>query len=173
MNTLDALYTRRSIRSYKLDKVSDEDIESILKAAMYAPSAGNQQPWYFIVLNARELLDQIPSVHPHSKMITQAPMAILVCADLSLEKHKDFWVQDCAAATQNLLLAAHAKGLGAVWLGVYPREDRVKGLQQLLNIPKQVIPLSLIPIGYPAEEKSQPNRYNPERIFINQWDKRS
>ncbi len=103
------------------------------------------------------------------KILREATVAVLICGDLSLEKHKGYWVQDCSAATENLLLAAHAKGLGAVWLGVYPREERVDGLRKLLGIPEHVIPFSLVPIGHPAEQKPPAERYNPSRIHFNRW----
>lgn len=136
---------------------------------MAAPSAGNQQPWHFIVLDERAVLDAIPEHHPHSSMIREATVAILVCGDVSAEKHRGYWVQDCAAATENMLVAVTALGLGAVWLGVYPREDRVKGLKGLFGLPDHIIPFSLIPIGRPAEEKPSADRYDPSRIHYNRW----
>jgi len=169
MEAMDAIVSRRSIRMYTRQTVSDEVVRELLTAAMSAPSAGNQQPWQYVVIRSRHVLDQVPSVHPYSKMVREAGLAILVCGDLDLETHSGFWVQDCSAATQNLLLAAHAKGLGAVWLGVYPREARVAGLRQLLGLPDHVIPLALIPVGYPAEKKPVANRYNPQRVHGDGW----
>lgn len=169
MDAMEAILTRRSIRKYTKQDVPDSLIREILEAAMCAPSAGNQQPWHFVVIRDRKILDEIPKVHPHSYMIKEAPVAILVCGDLSLESRKGFWVQDCSAATENLLLAAHAKGLGAVWLGVYPREDRVNGIRRLLNIPEHVIPFSLIPIGYPAEKSFKIDRYDASRVHYDRW----
>lgn len=170
METIETLFSRRSIRKYSAQPVSEQSVQIILEAAMSAPSAGNQQPWHFAVINDRKLLDQIPSIHPHSLMCREAPMAILVCGDPTLEKHQGYWVQDCAAATENLLLSVHALGLGGVWVGVYPREDRVIGFRKLLNIPEQVIPFALIPIGHPTEQKPmRPDRYNPSRIHNNTW----
>ncbi|MBI5848297.1 MAG: nitroreductase family protein [Nitrospirae bacterium] len=170
MSAMEILYSRRSIRKYTTEAVSGQALHDILEAAMSAPSAGNQQPWHFIVINDRKLLDQIPSLHPHSLMCRESSMAILVCGDPSLEKHVGYWVQDCAAATENLLLAIHAVGLGGVWVGVYPREDRVTGFRKLFGIPEQVIPFALIPIGHPAEEKPpRSDRYNQSRIHNNTW----
>ena len=163
------ILSRRSIRKYTDQPVSEQVVKELLEAAMSAPSAGNQQSWHFIVINDRQVLDEIPKVHPHSLMLKEAQVAILVCGDLQLEKHKGFWVQDCSAATENILIAVQAKGLGAVWLGVYPREERVTGLRKLLSIPDHVIPLSLIPIGYPAEEKQPASRFDTERIHYNKW----
>lgn len=170
MKAIEVLFSRRSIRKYTAEPVSDVMVREILEAAMSAPSAGNQQPWHFIVIQDRNLLDQIPLLHPHSLMCREAPMAILVCGDPTLEKHVGYWVQDCAAATENLLLSVHALGLGGVWVGVYPRDERVAGFRKLLGIPEHVIPFALIPIGHPAEQKPpRPDRYNQSRIHNNTW----
>lgn len=169
METLRTILTRRSIRRYTGEKVDGETIRKVLEAGMAAPSAGNQQPWHFIVLDDRKVLDAVPEHHPHSSMIREAPVAILVCGDISAEKHQGYWVQDCAAATQNMLLAVTDMGLGAVWLGVYPREDRVRGLRALLKLPEHIIPFSLIPIGRPAEEKPPAGRFDSGRIHYNRW----
>ena len=136
---------------------------------MHAPSAGNEQPWHFVILTDRELLDKIPDFHPYAGMLAEAPVAVLVCGDPRQEKHPGMWVQDCAAATQNLLLAAHAKGLGAVWVGVHPREDRIEPLRRLMALPEVVIPFALIPIGHPAETPESEDRYRPELIHLNKW----
>lgn len=164
-----AILSRRSIRKYTPDKVPEKDIRDLLEAAMAAPSAGNAQPWYFIVIDDRDILRQIPSFHPYSHMLKEATVAILVCGDETLEKYKGYWVQDCSAATENILIAVAEKGLGAVWLGVYPIEERVAGLRRLLGIPDHVIPFSLIPVGYPAEHKEPANRYNEARVRRNKW----
>ena len=149
MDTIDALKTRRSIRRYTDKHVAAEMLERICTAAMYAPSAGNEQPWHFIVVTDGELLAKIPDIHTHAAMAAKAPAAILVCGDLNLESHKGFWVQDCAAATQNLLLAAHAYRLGAVWCGIFPKEDRVMKYRKLFALPDDIVPFALVPVGYP------------------------
>jgi nitroreductase len=136
---------------------------------MAAPSAGNQQPWHFIVIEERSLLDEIPLFHPYSTMLKGAPLAVLVCGDLGMEKHKGYWVQDCSAATQNLLLAAHAKGLGAVWLGVYPLEERIAGVRELLGLPENVVPFAIVALGHPAEQKPPGERYDASRVRRNRW----
>lgn len=169
MEVIEAILTRRSIRKYSREKITDNQIEIILKAAMYAPSAMNQQPWHFIVIDDREKLNLIMEVHPYSKMLKEAGLAILVCGDERLQLSKGYWVVDCGAATQNLLLAAHGIGLGAVWLGVHPREERKSGIREIFNLPDHVQPFSLISIGYPTEEKPVPQRFKPERIHKNQW----
>lgn len=169
MDAMETILSRRSIRKYTTEPVPEKTVKAILEAAMSAPSAGNQQPWHFIVIHDRAILDEIPKIHPYSQSLKTASLAILVCGDLELEQHKDFWVQDCAAATENILLAVHALGLGAVWLGIYPRAERVSGVRKLLKIPDHVIPLAVIAIGYPAEEKPPAMRFNPSRIHHNKW----
>ncbi|MFQ6079043.1 MAG: nitroreductase family protein [Thermodesulfobacteriota bacterium] len=166
---MDAILSRRSIRKYTAQPVSDHLIKELLEAAMSAPSAGNEQPWHFVVITDRQILDEIPTCHPYSQMIREASVAILVCCDLQLDTHDGLWVQDCAAATENLLIAVQAQGLGAVWLGVYPREQRITGLRKLLGIPEHVVPFSLISLGYPAEQKPRANRYDNSKIHDNSW----
>jgi nitroreductase len=167
--SLDWIHARRSIRKYSAEAVSDADVTELLEAAMAAPSAGNQQPWHFVVIRDRAALNAIPGFHPHASMAPHAPVAILVCGDPTLEKHPGYWVQDCSAATENLLLAATAKGLGAVWCAVYPKPERVEGFARLLGLPAHVIPLAFVPIGHPAESKPPARRYNPERVHTNRW----
>jgi nitroreductase len=167
--SLELLSARRSIRQYTGQEVSNEEITQVLKAAMAAPSAGNEQPWEFVVVRDRAKLDRIPTFHPHALMLKHAPVAILVCGDLNREVHKGYWVQDCSAATQNLLLAVQALGLGGVWVGVYPKEERVNGFRQLLGIPEHVVPFALIPIGHPAEQKPPADRFNESRVHYDQW----
>jgi nitroreductase len=169
MDVIDALMSRRSIRRYTQTAVPDDTVKQLLKAAMNAPSAGNEQPWQFIVIRQREILDAIPSIHPYAHMLKEAALAIAVCGDLNFEVYKDFWVQDCSAATQNILLAAHGFGLGAVWLGFYPLQDRVAGLKRMLSLPEHVIPLSMVSIGWPAEEKAPAMRYLEERVHYDKW----
>ena len=169
MEAMDAILSRRSIRKYTEGPVPDEVLNELLAAAMSAPSAGNQQPWHFVVIRERGILDEIPKYHPYSAMLKEASVAILVCGDLKSEKHKGYWVQDCSAATENLLIAVEAKGLGAVWLGVYPREERVAGIRKLLGLPEHIIPLSLIPVGYKGEQKPPANRYDASKVHHNGW----
>ncbi len=167
MEVYEAIKTRRSIRSYSTREVSDESIERLLGAAMLAPSAGNQQPWCFIVVRDREKLDQVPSFHPYCKMITQVPVAIVVCGDPVGKKLPDLWPQDCSAAVQNLLLAARAEGLGTVWTGVYPIEERMAGCRVLFNIPEQVYPFAVVPVGYPKDPQGgfqAKDRYRAELV---------
>ncbi|RCK75992.1 MAG: Nitroreductase family protein [Candidatus Ozemobacter sibiricus] len=163
------LLSRHSVRKFLSTPVEEWRLEFLLKAAMQAPSAGNQMPWEFLVIDDRALLDRLPEVHPYAAMTRTAPMAILVCGDQQREKYQGFWVQDCAAATQNILLAAHGMGLGSVWVGVYPIAERVDALRQLFNVPAHLIPFSLIPVGWPAENRSSPSRFDPSRIKRNRF----
>lgn len=166
---IDALLKRRSIRRYSIKPVDKSEIRLMLKAGMYAPSAMNEQPWHFMVIDDRGLLDQIREVHPYASMLSGAALAILVCGDENLELSKGYWPVDCSAATQNILLAAHALGLGAVWLGVYPRQERQSAINKIFELPSHIQPFSLISIGHPAEEKGIPDRFKEDRIRWNEW----
>ena len=167
---IEAIIKRRSIRCYTGKDVEKSSIELLLKSAMYAPSARNEQPWHFIVIDNKELMEQIMKVHPYASMLSDASVAILICGDEKLELSKGYWPVDCAAATQNLLLAAYSLGLGAVWLGVYPRPERQVGIRKIFSLPTHVHPFSLVSIGYPAEEKSVPDRFKEQRIRWNRWE---
>lgn len=166
---MDAIFHRRSIRKFKDKKISKDIIEEILKAAMYAPSAMNQQAWQFIIIDDTKLLLEIPNIHPYADMCKTAAAAILVCADTSKEKAKDMWVMDCSAAIQNLMLAAFDKGIGSVWVGVYFRKDHVDAFTKFLKLPKHIIPISLIPIGYPDEDVKKVERFKNDRIHYNSF----
>jgi nitroreductase len=166
---IDAILKRRSIRRYSGIPVDKSEIKELLIAGMYAPSARNQQPWHFLVIDDRVLLDRIMDIHPYASMLSGAALAILVCGDEELELSRGYWSVDCAAATQNILLAAHALGLGAVWLGVYPREKRQAGIRRLFDLPPNIHPFSLISVGRPAEEKTMPDRFREDRIRWNHW----
>ncbi|THB65028.1 MAG: nitroreductase family protein [Desulfovibrio sp.] len=169
MDIFEAIHTRRSIRSYTDGAVSQEQIDVLLQAAMTAPSAGNAQPWHFIVVQDRAMLDRLSTYNPYVKMLAQTPLAILVLGDLSLEKYPGYWPIDCSAAVQNLLLAARGMELGAVWTGVYPDQARMDALRDMLAIPKDIMPHSLIPVGVPAVESKRVDRFKPERIHQERW----
>jgi len=169
MDALTAIRTRRSIRTYMEQPVPETVIDDLLGAAMQAPSAGNQQPWHFVVITKRDGLNALADLLPYGKMLLQAPLGIVVCADVPHETNPGYWVQDCSAATENLLLAARALGLGAVWLGVYPREQRVVALSRLLGLPEGVTPLCAIAVGYPAEEVPPVDRYQSARVHREKW----
>lgn len=166
---MNAILNRKSIRKYTTAHVSKETVEELLRAGMAAPSAGNEQPWEFVVLRDKEIMKKITEVHPYSKMLLNTDVAIVVCGDVEKEVFKGLWVQDCAAATENILISVEDKGLGAVWLGVYPVEDRVEAIKKLLGLPSSVTPFSIIPIGYPDEQKSATDRFNQDRIHYDRW----
>jgi nitroreductase len=167
MEAYDVIMTRRSIRRYSNQEVGGGLVEKMLRAAMAAPSASNEQPWHFVVMRERETLDRISGFHPYAGMLKEARLAIAVCADTA--RARGMWVQDCAAATENLLLAAHALGLGAVWLGIYPVEERWLPLQGLLGLPESVIPCTLVALGFPAENKPPSDRYDAGRVHLEKW----
>ncbi len=169
MQLLDAIHTRRSIRKYLDKPVPAEMIETVIRAGMAAPSAGNQQPWHFIVITDRAKLDAIPDFHPHSAMVRQTPVAILVCGDPDGKKYPAFWDQDASAATQNMLLAARDLGLGTVWVGVFPDSGRMDGFRKLLTIPEHIIPFALIPMGWPDATFEAKDRFRPELIHREIW----
>lgn len=166
---MEAIYTRRSVRKYQNKPVPPELIEEAVKAAMFAPSARNQQPWDFIIVDKKELLDEVPSFSPHAGMSKGAAAGVLICFNKEYETAEGFFPQDLGAAAQTLLLALHAEGLGAVWTGVYPRDDRVAGFVKMFSLPANVIPYAFIIIGYPEEAPGKADRYKKERVHYNKW----
>ncbi len=171
MDVIQAITGRRSIRKFKVLPVPDKLIEKILRAAMQAPSAHNMQPWYFIVIRVHEILSSIADFHPYAEMLKEAPLAIAVCGDRQIESDEGYIALDCAAATQNILLSARALDLGSVWLGIYPRTDRMNDLRKLIELPEQIIPISLVAIGYPNEQKPPVDRYQPDRVHFEKFGK--
>ena len=165
----DPILRRRSIRTYTQEPVTEAQVEALLRAAMAAPSAGNQQPWRFVVIRDKRTLTAITEVHPYSKMLPGAPVAILVCGDPGAGKWPQYWEQDCAAATENVLIAAEQLGLGSVWLGVHPLAERVDGVRRLLGIPESIVPFALLPVGRPAERKEPADRYDAARVHHERW----
>jgi nitroreductase len=168
MDTIEALFTRRTVRHFTGEPVSEEDIQMLIKAGMQAPSAGNARPWHFIILNERSLLDQIPTFHTSSAFLTQTPAGILVCADDQIAK-PGRWLLDCSAAAENILLAAHASGLGACWVGIEPVAERIEGFCRLLGLPESIHPVCLVAVGHPENIPGRVDRYQPERIHRNHW----
>jgi nitroreductase len=161
MEQLDFIFKRRSIRLFTNEVPDEKLLVQVLKAAMAAPSANNLRPWQFVVLRRRDLIDSIKRFHPHAGMTAQSPVVVVVCGDLSVQPHPGYLVQDCSAATQNILLAASALGLGGVWLGLYPREPRMEGIRQLLHLPENIMPVSMAALGVPAETKAPHDAYYP------------
>ncbi|WP_295935296.1 nitroreductase family protein [uncultured Alistipes sp.] len=170
-SALDVIMTRTSIRSYQDRPVSADTVELLLRASMAAPSAMNRQPWAFVVVDDKELLRKLSESLPYAKMAAAAPLAVVVCGDLSKGDNLEgaWWMSDAAAASENLLLAAHTVGLGAVWTGVYPRSERVQAVREVLGLPEQIIPLNLIPIGYPADKPAPKQKWAPEKVHKNGW----
>lgn len=168
---LENIHSRKSVRQYTSEPVSETDIQTILKAAMAAPSAVNFQPWRFVVVTEREQLDAMAEILPYAKMLRQAPAAIVVCGETLWMggNENPYWQQDCAAATQNLLLAVEALGLGAVWTGVYPNQDLYPKLHNYLNLPSTVQPFCCIPVGHPAGNEQPKDKWKPENIHYGKW----
>lgn len=167
---LDNIATRTSIRDYEARPVEKEKIEKMLRAAMAAPTAMNKQPWHFVVVDQRNVLDALAGANPYAKMLKKAPLAIVVCGntDKMIEGGgRDFWIQDASAATENLLLAAHAMGLGAVWTGAYPSEERCISISKVLSLSDKLIPLNMIVVGYPAEQPQPKQKFKEENISYN------
>ncbi len=164
------IFSRRSIRKYENKPVDDEMIHKLLRAAMYAPSAGNEQPWHFIVIKDRETLEEIPKFHPHTQMLYEATLAIVPCCDTTILKYDGaFWIQDMAASIQNILLEAKHLGLGSCWCGVYARKELVHAVRNVLNIPEHIIPVSIIALGHPGEDREVRERFRPERVHYEKW----
>ncbi|MCD8266745.1 MAG: nitroreductase family protein [Prevotellaceae bacterium] len=171
--TLTTIATRTSIRAFTPQEVGRDTVETLLRAAMAAPTAGNLQPWRFVVITDRSILDSVPTRIETTRMLSSAPLAIVVCGDLDstfLGEGQDYWVQDASAATENLLLAAHAIGLGAVWCGVHPLEERVAFMRELLRLPDNLVPLNIIAIGYPDEQPAPKDKWKPGNIRLQTWE---
>ncbi len=162
---------RRSIRVYRPGEVSEEAVRRILEAAMAAPSAVAKDPWRFVVVRNPATLGRIADVLPNGGMLRDAAVGIIVCGDLEAahDRQLSYLLQDCAAAVENLLLAAHALGLGACWLGIHPREERIRKISEILALPSSVIPVAGVAIGWPGEEKESRTRYNPANIHHEKW----
>ena len=170
---IDNIMTRTSIRSFTDRQVSADTIEMLLRAGMAAPTAVNKQPWHFVVINDREIMDKLGGEGRQSQMWQESTLAIAVCGNMgkALEgPAQAFWVQDCSAATENILLAAKALGLGAVWTGCYPMEERVANVSQVLNLPEHIVPLCVIVMGYPNEQPEPKDKWKPENVTYNMFE---
>jgi nitroreductase len=170
VDAMEAILGRRSIRRYEEREVEPEKVEQLLRAAMAAPSAGNQQSWRFVVVTDRGQLDRLAAATEYSGMLKRAPLAIVVCGDTTSEKYpEDYWVEDCSAAMENLLVAAHAIGLGACWLGYHPRGERKARAREILGLPEGIDTLGVASIGYPAEGKPPGERYRTDFVHQDRW----
>jgi nitroreductase len=163
---MEAIFARRSIRVYTSEPVSDADVQTLLEAGMAAPSASNRKPWHFVVITDRGKLEALADAHPFGKMIAYAAVGIAVCGDPAISS---WWVQDCAAATQNILVAVADLGLGGVWLGCHGRPEREQAVRDVLGIPSRVGVLSLLSIGQPGERKEPRTQYDPARVHKDTW----
>lgn len=169
--TIDVIHKRVSVRNYTEQKISKEQLETIVRAGMAAPSAMNKQPWQFVVIDDESILSAIGEI-PTSRMAKNAPAAILVCGDLQKAGEgwlQEYWIQDCSAVSQNILLAVTDMGLGAVWTGIYPAEDRMKTIVDLLKLPEHIIPFCVIPLGYSSQENPPKDKWNPDNVHWNKW----
>ena len=166
------IMTRVSVREFTGEKISEAQIDTLLRAAMAAPSAINKQPWAFIVVTYEAIIARLGKALPYSRCSNHPAVAIIPCGDLSKAiegEMANFWINDVSAATENLLLAAHAMGLGAVWTGLHPDMNRAKMVQDMLNLPEHIIPLCVVPVGVPAENPDIKDKYKPENIHHNGW----
>ena len=173
MSDLTWIFNRKSVRNYLDKPIAKENLEWIVKAGMAAPCAVNQQLWEFIVIDDEKIFKQLGEELPHAKMALLASAAIVVCGNLEKtyngDKDSPFWIMDCSAATENMLLAIETLGLGAVWTAVYPNEDRIASVRRCLNLPEHVIPLNFIPIGYPAKNEFPKQKWNEKAVHWNGW----
>lgn len=168
---IENIMTRTSIREFTSQPVAKDTLDILVKAGMAAPSAMNKQPWAFVIVTEKEVLDSLNAKHPYANLKT-ATAAIIVCGnmDKTIEgAGREYWVQDCSAATENILLAAHGLGLGAVWCGVYPVEERISDVSGVLQLPETIIPLNIITMGYPAENPQPKDKFNADNIHFQKW----
>jgi len=170
MNIMDCIITRRSIRKYTGQVITEEQLEALLKAAMYAPSAMKRLPWHFVVIQDPEKLAKITEIHPYTKMVVAAGTAIVVCGDASINDNITHLTQDTAAAIENILLAAHGMGLGTCWCGLYDNVERRAAICELCGIEDEnILPMSIIAVGNPDDAPETPDRFKPERIHREKW----
>ena len=168
---INCMRTRVSVRAFTGEKISEEQIQTLLQCAMAAPSAMNHQPWAFIVVTEDSILEQLGQEFPYSRCDQKPACAIIPCGDLTkaIKGSEDFWINDVSAATENILLAAHAMGLGAVWTGLHPNMERATAAQQLLGLPEYIIPLCIVPVGVLAEQPEIKDKWNTDNIHYNKW----
>lgn len=169
MELIDGIFTRRSIRKYTGEPVSEDYLKLILRAGFAAPSAHNKQPWHFIVIRDKNTLEAIAQAHPYAKMLPQAGCGIVVCGDRHKEENLSYLAEDCSAAIQNMLLAAHGLGLGAVWCGLYPVSERTEMLGNLFRLPEHIVPIGLVVTGHKNEERPAENRYDDNKVHLEKW----
>lgn len=167
MDTISTIQTRRSVRQFSPEPVSSDDVNLLLRCAMQSPTAGNAQSWKFVVIDDRQVLDQIPGIQKYAGFVSRTPLGILVCGDDTMNER--LWIQDACIAAQTILLAAHASGLGACWLAVEPFTEFIEGFRQLLHLPINIHPVCFIAIGHPAVAIKTDDRFDPAKIHYNNW----
>jgi nitroreductase len=169
MDVLNAILTRRSIRKFTGESIKEEDLNILLKSGFQAPSAHNYQPWHFIIVRDENVIGKIAEFHPYAKMLPKAGCGIIVCGDEEKQPNRGFLVEDCSAAIQNMLLAAHGMGLGAVWCGIYSVDKLVDSAKAVLGLPENIIPIGMVVVGVKDEEKEPTDRYDVNKIHYNKW----
>lgn len=170
-NQLSLIFGRRSVRVFSPGDITESQLTQLLEAAMAAPSAMTKDPWRFIVVRNRSVLQRLAGACPGGSMLSSATMGIVACGDLeaAFEQHIGYLLQDCSASIENLLLAAHGLGLGACWVGAYPSEPTMKQLREILNIPKHVVPVAVIALGIPGEQTQPRTRFKQENVHLESW----
>lgn len=169
MDVIEAINTRRSVRKFTGEVISDDELKIILKAGFQAPSAHNFQPRDYVVVKDKEIIDKIADFHPYAKMLPKAGCGIVVCGDSQKQPQMGFLVADCSAAIQNMLLAAHGLGLGAVWCGIYCDEKLVKNMSEVLKLPEKIIPIGMVVVGKKAVDKEAVDRYDESKVHYDSW----
>jgi len=170
VDCLESIFTRRSVRRFSSEAVPDAMVEELLRAAMAAPSAGNEQPWRFVAVTDRDVLSRLASVSPYASSLLSAPLAIVVYGDTRVQRFSGYWVQDCSAATQNLLLAANALGLGGVWLGMHPEREREDGIREICGGEEGMVPFCIVAVGRPEDTVPVQDRYDPMYVRRERWE---
>lgn len=170
-SVLDFIFSRRSVRKFKKEEIGEDKIKSVLEAGMAAPSACTKDPWRFVIVREKETLEKIAEGLPNGKFLPEASVGIVVCGDIALAHGNElsYMIQDCSAAIENMLLAINALGLGACWLGVHPREDRIEHIKEILDLPESVIPLSVLAVGVPESVPEARTRYNASYVYNEKW----
>lgn len=168
-DALTVIHSRKSVRKYLDTPVTKKQIETLLRAGMASPTAADKRPWAFVAITDRAVLDTLWYASPNTKMLRQARAAIVVCGDTRKGLRSDVWVQDCSAASENILLAAEAIGLGAVWCGIYLNPEPTAYVKKVLNLPVEVIPLNIISIGYPTGAEKPKDKWDPSNVHWNGW----
>jgi len=169
--SLHFIFSRRSVRKYESREIPADMYNDLFEAAMAAPSAVAKDPWHFLLITDRKILDTIVKILPNGQMLRQAPATVIVCGDINKAHANEvsYMLQDLSAAVENLLLAATALGLGSCWLGMHPRQDRIDGIRSLFSLPANIIPMCGIALGWPAENPEPRTRFNPERVHLEKW----